>query len=246
MAYYTFSSSFNTYRCRTLFYFCLFLDFDRKTKAAFILVTTLGNTSFIGFPFVSYFFGNDQLIWAIFFDQFGSFLGFVIFGTIVAAYAAGKEVSLGYITKTIVTFPPFAGIVAALILRNLSFDLTLFKFIGDSLLFLILLAVGMKFSLSDVKKNIKLASLVLISKMFLVPLFIYLIIAFFFSFEVPYQIAFIESAMPPMVMASILAIEYNLRSDLAVSAVGLGLLLSFLLIPFYYYFLFLRSFYVIL
>jgi predicted permease len=39
--------------------------------------------------------------------------------------------------------------------------------------------------------------------------------------------------MPPMVMASVLAIEARLREDLAISAVGVGILLSFLIIPLY-------------
>lgn len=141
--------------------------------------------------------------------------------------------------KDIFKFPPFLALLFAIFLRNFHLNLDFLKSIGDSLIFLVTLAIGMRFSFSDVKRNIKLASLVLFIKMFLVPLSIYFIICIFFDIKNPaFQVAFIESAMPPMVMASVLAMEAKLREDLAISAVGLGILLAFILLPLYKYLLF--------
>jgi len=206
--------------------------FDRKTTAAFLLVTTLGNTSFLGFPLVVSLFGEKNLIWAIFFDEI-TFLGLVVFGSLFVAYGSEKEISLKKMLLDVAKFPPFIALFVALFLRNFNLNLDIIKPFADSLIFLVTLAVGMRFKFLDVKKNFKLASLVLIIKMFLVPLSIYLFIIAFLNFSSPMQVAFIESAMPPMVMASVLAIESKLKEDLAISAVGVGILISFIIIPLY-------------
>jgi len=208
--------------------------FDRKTTASFLLVTTLGNTSFLGFPMVVSMFGESNLIWAIFFDEI-TFFGLVIFGSMFVAYGSEKEINIQKMVIDIIKFPPFIALIIALFLRNFSLNIDFLKPLGDSLIFLVMLAVGMKFSFLDVKKNLKLASLVLLIKMFLVPLSIYLFINSFLTLSPATEVALIESAMPPMVMASVLAIEARLREDLAVSAVGVGILISFIIIPFYNY-----------
>lgn len=214
------------------------LKFDRKTTAAALLTSSLGNTSFLGFPMVVSLFGEKNLIWAIFFDQM-MFFGLIIFGSIFVAYGSEKKINIKNMIKDIFKFPPFLSLLFAIFLRNFHLNLDFLKPIGDSLIFLVTLAIGMRFSFSDVKRNIKLASLVLFIKMFLVPLSIYFIIYIFFDIKNPaFQVAFIESAMPPMVMASVLAMEAKLREDLAISAVGLGILLAFILLPLYKYLLF--------
>jgi hypothetical protein len=44
----------------------------------------------------------------------------------------------------------------------------------------------------------------------------------------------LESAMPPMVMAAVFAINAGLRADLAVNAVVLGIAVSFVTVPLFY------------
>jgi predicted permease len=214
------------------------MKFDRKTSAAVLLTTTLGNTSFLGFPMVVSLFGEKNLIWAMFFDQI-MFLGLVIFGSLFTAYGSEKKIDIKKMVIDTFKFPPFLAFLLAMFLRNFHLNLEFLKPVGNSLIFLIILAIGMRFSFSDVRKNIKLASIVLFVKMFLVPISIYFIICFVFNIKNPaFQVAFIESAMPPMVMASVLAIEAKLREDLAISAVGLGILLAFVILPLYKYLLF--------
>ncbi|WP_024791823.1 AEC family transporter [Lebetimonas sp. JS138] len=214
------------------------MKFDQKTSAAVLLTTTLGNTSFLGFPMVVSLFGEKNLIWAIFFDQI-MFFGLIVFGSLFVAYGSEKKIDIKSMVIDTFKFPPFLALLSALFLRNFHLNLEFLKPVGNSLIFLVILAIGMRFSFSDVKKNIKLASLVLFIKMFLVPLSVYFSVYFFFDIKNPaFQVAFTESAMPPMVMASVLAIEAKLREDLAISAVGLGILLAFVLLPLYKYLLF--------
>ena len=209
------------------------LKFDIKTTASFVLVSTLGNTSFIGFPFVNKYFGSENLIWAIFYDQLGSFLALIIFGSIMVAYGSETKFDLKDMLKKIISFPPFIALWVGVLFNVLNIQLKFLEFVGDSLVFLVLLAIGMKFSFLDLKKNLNLSFLALFIKMILTPFLIYLIVANFYDFSIPFKITITESAMPPMVMASVLAIEYKLREDLAVSAVGLGMIISFITIPFF-------------
>jgi malate permease and related proteins len=66
-------------------------------------------------------------------------------------------------------------------------------------------------------------------KLFLGPAVIALLYAYTFSVgEETYQITVVESAMPPMITAAIIANEYGLDADLTSLMVGLGIPLSLL------------------
>jgi len=72
------------------------LSWPRATEGAMLLLVTMGNTSFLGYPMVSAFFNDNVLGYAIFFDQLGSFLILSTFGLIVIAlYTPAKEGQAG-------------------------------------------------------------------------------------------------------------------------------------------------------
>ena len=50
------------------------------------------------------------------------------------------------------------------------------------------------------------------------------------------DVSLIESAMPPMVMGSVMAVSYNLNPKLANLMVGIGIPLSFITLAAWYYF----------
>jgi hypothetical protein len=53
----------------------------------------------------------------------------------------------------------------------------------------------------------------------------------------PYKVAILQLAMPPMVLASIYLIDADLEKDFAVSSVAIGIILSFLSVPIWYFLL---------
>jgi hypothetical protein len=90
------------------------LHLDPVVRATLLLVVPLGNTSFLGFPAVEALLGASHLPTAVVYDQLGSFLALVTFGTIVAGRAgAGPRPTVGAIVRRVVTFPPFAAMVVA-------------------------------------------------------------------------------------------------------------------------------------
>ncbi len=99
-----------------------FLQWDKKMTGAVMLSVALGNTAFFGYPAVSAFWGEDNLGYAIIYDQFGSFVALVTFGTIVVSiYGTSQKISLKSILLKIVSFPPFIALLAGLLLIKTSY-----------------------------------------------------------------------------------------------------------------------------
>jgi predicted permease len=61
------------------------LSWAKPTEGALLLMVTMGNTSFLGYPMVLAFFDDATLAYAIFFDQLGGFLILSTYGFIVVA-----------------------------------------------------------------------------------------------------------------------------------------------------------------
>jgi len=212
-----------------------FLKLEKRSAAVVIMACGLGNTSFVGFPFVEALYGTHALVYALLFDQFGSFLFLSIFGSMIAAWGAGRDSSVKKLAKSVFLFPPFVSILLSLALK--SFELPSFVLSGAdklaaALLPLVTIAVGMKIDLRHIKENIKNTLAILVVKMGVVPLAVLAILP---ALGVVSGVALVESAMPPMVMVAVFAMRYGLDEKLAVSAVALGVFASFAVVPLFYY-----------
>jgi len=159
-----------------------FFSLKGGSMRAFLLVSSFGNTAFLGYPFAFAFFGSEGLTYAVLYDQLGSFL---------------MVVSLGFLIAS--------GKVSA--------------------------RLGLRFEPRELGASLKHAFIALLIKMFLAPLGVLLLIKALELKGTGYSVALLETAMPPMVMAGILALKYNLDERLALSAITLGIPLSFLTVP---------------
>lgn len=212
-----------------------FLKLDKKSAAVVILACGLGNTSFVGFPFVEALYGEGAIAYALLFDQFGSFLFLSVFGSLIAAWGAGRESSFKKLAISVFLFPPFVAILVSLALK--AFELPSFVMFGAdklaaTLLPLVTIAVGMKIDIRHIKENIKQTTAILAVKMGVVPLAVLAILP---SIGIGAKVSLIEAAMPPMVMVAVFAHRYGLNEKLAVSAVALGVFASFAVVPLFYY-----------
>jgi len=203
------------------------LRLSSKEAKTFLLISSFGNTAFLGYPYTYTYFGQEGLQVAIIYDNIGSFLLVSSLGVMIAS---GKPN-----LKEVILFPPLLGLILGFLMKGFSIPSAILKaldFVALSTLPVILFALGLSISLGEVKKNIKLSLLAVIIKVF-VAFFVSLTVGVFIGLHgVAMKVSMLESVMPPMMFSAVLAIRYNLNSSLAFSAVGLGIVLSFAYLPF--------------
>jgi predicted permease len=217
------------------------LGWDRPLTGAVMLAVALGNTSFFGYPIVVTFLGEQNLKYAILYDQLGSFLALATFGTIVmSVYGNSQQVSFKIILLRIVSFPPFTGLVLGLLLSRVPIPATPFfvlKGLASTLIPLVTFSVGAQLKFRQPLSNITPILITMGLKMIASPI-IALVLLLVLGISGPvFQVGVFEAAMPSMVMSGVLAAAGNLRADVANAAIGYGILFSFVTLPLIYIFI---------
>jgi predicted permease len=214
------------------------LKADRATTATLMMVSGLGNTSFVGFPYVKGLLGSEALGYAVVYDTFAGFLPLILVGTVIVTWGADKKIAPLNVAKELLRFPPFIVFFTALLIPADFFPTSaepVFDFFETVLTPLTILAVGMRIDLSRLRNDLKLPIIALGLKMLLQPLLLLAVVfCCFDTTALSYGTFILESAMPPMVMAAVFAINAGLRVDLAINAVVLGIAVSFITVPLFY------------
>ncbi|AEH44483.1 Auxin Efflux Carrier [Thermodesulfatator indicus DSM 15286] len=212
--------------------------FDRETTGALLLLTPLGNTAFLGIPMVEQFFGSQGIPFAVLYDQLGSFLALTTYGTLILSlYAPGHRPTLKDAVRKVISFPPFIALILALIFKDLGYPLWLdsfFKITAASLVPVVLVSIGFQLEIKMPVNDLLPFATGLIIRLLITPI-IFILSCHFLGFKgLPVQVALLEAAMPPMVVAGAMAAIAGLRPNLASSLVGLGIIFSFLTLPIIY------------
>lgn len=217
-----------------------------------LLIVCFGNTSFVGYPIVQAFYGEQGLVYAVLYDQVGSFLSLAIIGNfILAKYSmsssqnhetadlkpANNTTTGGFLMK-VVTFPPFVALIVAFAIGDIRIPQVIqhtFWLISLTLVPATMFLVGCHFELKIPSELIKPLGWAIATKMVLAPTCALLLLWLFEQNGLNSQVTFMESAMPPMVTVSILAIHARLVPKLAIAAVGYGLITAIFVIPLVYW-----------
>lgn len=204
--------------------------FDQKTKAAFLIVTGLGNTSFVGFPLISAYYGENNLSIAAVTDQMSFFI-LAVFASIVAMKASGTaKADFKTISLKLLKFPPFLVIIIALVLpRFVSFDsiTPLASTLAATLSPLALFSVGLQFELGKMKDVLKPVLAASVYKLILSPLIILGLAFAFHTGAMQTKVAVFEASMGTMISAGILNDQFGLNPRLSNLIVFMTILLSF-------------------
>jgi len=210
----------------------------KPLTAALLIVLPLGNTSFLGFPMVEAFFGADALPVAMIYDQAGSFVALATWSTILAAMYNPNAAAptLASVSKKILLFPSFIALVVALVLKDWlypypDFMQTVLANLAQTLVPVIMIAVGFQFRLQLEKGEKGTLAFALAIKLIGMPMLAYGLVSAFASDPLILQISVFEAAMPPMVSAGAIAIGAGLAPRFVSALVGLGLVLSFITLP---------------
>jgi predicted permease len=211
------------------------LRLDRPRTAALLLLTGLGNTSFLGFAVIPALAGEGALRYAVVYDQFGSFLQFSTFGLIVlAVYSGEQRPGPAEIAKRVLLFPPFVVLALALTMMPSSFppaiEAALARLEG-ALLPLVALAIGVQLRLRLPRADLLPLAIGLLGKLVVMPaLALGLCLALGLEGDMRSAAVF-EAAMPAMITAGALLMLAGLANELVAALVGWGIVASMLTLP---------------
>jgi hypothetical protein len=210
-----------------------------QTTGGLMLTGGLANTSFVGLPMIAAFYGTSGMATGILIDQLGTYLVLSTVGVTIAALYSTRKSSGGEIAKRICTFPPFIALLVALLALPFTYPQWLtdvLNRLGDTLVPLALVSVGLQLRLDQFDGIKAPLAIGLVFKLLLGPLVLTLVyIELLRASGNVIQITLFESAMGPQIGASIVAIQHGLNPPLITLLVGIGITLSFLTLPMWWY-----------
>ncbi|MGP1484810.1 MAG: AEC family transporter [Campylobacter sp.] len=218
-----------------IFFVCKFLKFNKATTVSAVLLGMFGNTIFMGMPIIEGFFGIESMNEVIFYDQLATSIPISIFGPFILAFGAPAKVSLIQNVIKVIKFPPFVALILGFLLRGVPLPQVIFdslNLFAKSVVPVALFAIGIGLGFRSIKSAYKSTAVVIIGKMLIAPLiFIFFMLIFRIDFTQTWMIGILQCAMPPMVLASAMIMKAELDSQLAVSAVAVGVGFSFINLP---------------
>lgn len=202
--------------------------FTRDQRIVLTIVAGLGNTSFIGFPLISFYFGEDYLPIAVIFDQ-GSFFLFATAAQYLIS-ARGGNFNIGHSVKKIMLFPPFLGLLLALIIpTNWMFgwhELAL-VWLGKTISPVAMIIVGYQVARFVNLKFTKPIFYGLTYKLLIAPLLIWAFMSTINASEIVFKTSVFEASMAPMITPAILLIEHRIERQLTAQLLSWGIFIAF-------------------
>lgn len=203
------------------------LSLDAGTTSAVVLVTMFLNAGNYALPLVEFAFGAEGLAWAtIFFIVHALMLNSIA----IFIASAGKE-PISRALLQMLKVPAIYAIPLAFLMRTATFTLPLFiersvELLGDASIPSMLFLLGMQIVRAGKPKCWGLISLVTVLRLVVSPLLGFPLARMIGLTGAGFNAGVTESAMPGPVMATVLATEFEVQSDLVTGAVLITTLLS--------------------
>jgi len=214
-------------------YYSKLKNYSNRSTSTLQLTSGYSNTSFIGFPLVSAFYGEEYLSIAIICDQ-AMFLTLSTLGIITALQGGNNNtISAKFLLKRLFTFPPFIGCITALVLSSfidLSSAEPLFNKLSGTVAPLALFSIGLQLKFNGWKKLMSQISMSMVYKLLIGPALI-LVLGLKESLV---KITVFESAMPTLVMSSVIAEQFKLNTKLTNMIIGISIIVGFFTLGIWY------------
>lgn len=212
-------------------FYCTYKGYSRRSRSTMQLASGYSNTSFIGFPLITAFYGEQYLSIAIICDQ-TMFLLLSTLGIITALKGGSKsgKISAIFILKRLFTFPPFLGCIGALLLSqvvDLSVAEPFFEKLTATVGPLALFSVGLQLKFNGWQKMIPQISMSMLYKLLIAPLLV-LVAALLVGIKGDIaKISIFEAAMPTLITSSIIAEQFRLNTKLTNLIIGISIIVGF-------------------
>lgn len=216
------------------------MKWTKTLIGALILCAGFGNTSFVGIPVIQSLYGESGLKTVMLVDQPGSFVALSILGITIANFYSGGKSSVSDILKKILKFPPFIAFLVAVLLNLMSIHVPfviddVFEKLGATTVPLALVSVGSQLKWQKLEDEVKPLFWGLLFKLILFPAVIFVLYFILFKQKGEMiEIAFLESAMAPMITAAIIASTHKLEPKLCNLMIGVGIPLSLVTLTLWY------------
>jgi malate permease and related proteins len=212
---------------------------ERSTTGGLILSGSLANTSFVGLPMIESFYGAEYVGLGILIDQLGTYAVLCTLGVFVAVFYSAGNTCASAMARKVLSFPPFQALVLAFLLTPFEYPAqieSLLERLGQTLAPLALLSVGYQVRWGALRGKVFPLSVGLGFKLVLAPLLIVFLFASLLGARGPLiQVTVFEAAMAPMIGAAMVAMEHELDPGLVTLMVGIGIPLSFITLPLWWY-----------
>ncbi len=210
------------------------LNWPKAVEGCLMLVVPLGNTSFLGLPLLEATLGNQSLPIGLLYDQFGSFIALSTYGLWVLSYYSGEKTSSKQAFVKVISFPPFISVVTALALLPFQYPnwlLPLLQRLGDTLVPVVIVAVGLQWQLKLDKGHTTAIGYALCIKLVVMPMLALIAFLALGKLNLTAKTTILQAGMPAMITAGALAASHNLAPRMASAIVGYGVLLSLISVP---------------
>ena len=214
----------------------LLLKYNHQVFGALVMSCGFGNVSFLGYPLIDAYYGKEGIKTAVLIDQ-GTFLVLSLLGIPLAMLFVGKQVSAKFLLKKLLLFPSFGAFLIALTYNFLGLDFAevfqeVCKRLADTLSPLALFSVGWQMQFRNIEVKWPYWGIGLLYKLFVAPaIFFYFLSS---PFSLNEKVIILQSAMAPMITASLIAAEQGLEPPLANFLVSIGIPISLLSTWFWY------------
>lgn len=215
-----------------------YFQLPKPLEGAALLLTILGNVSFLGYPMIQAFFNDEVLSYAIFYDQLGCFLilctaGIIIIG-MYGPQVAQKKVSIIGIALKIISSPPMIALLVASFLPIEALVTNaepVLNVLAKSLMPLALMAIGLQFQPQLLPEHRLPLTAAISLKMLIGPFLAFTVVSGMNVATPIAQATIFQAAMPCMITPGIMAIQAGLAPRFCATLLGYSTLLSFIWLP---------------
>jgi len=207
-------------------------QFSKNVTGSLMLVTVLPNSTLVGIPMISAYFGAGSLPIIVLYDQLGTSLWLAVYATIIVAFYTSKgAVSYSAILIKILRFPPLIAFVFAMTygaLTDFIFITNALEIITLGLVPAALISVGLQLKFKIETDEIKPFVISILIKLIFAPalaIFICYIFGWLDLFIA--KISIMEAGMASMITAGVIASINGLAPRLSNAIVAYSISFSF-------------------
>lgn len=207
-------------------------SYDKVKTWTLIILLSLINTGFMGYPIVMGVFGNNGFLYAVFYD-FSTSILMVIFGTVLSTLFGGNKKE---VIKRALTFVPLWAVVFGVIFNMFHITLSFvidnsLNYFGASTIPLIMLSVGLKINFENFRSSASDMLFITLSRLLLAPVILYVILMQLGVTGYLFSVSILQSAMPTAMNSLVLAIIYDLDINITNSVIVLTAVGSIFTLP---------------